>query len=193
MATQKPMGRRINTGLLARIGMMGAITTVLSFFPEIPLVFFAPWLKLDFSYVPVLLTGFSLGFLPGLATLVIKNLAMLLKTDSAGIGQLADMLVGIAMLLPATMIYRIDRTRKGALIGMLTGILAMIATGVLLNRFMLLPLYLGSGFAAYMAENPYILWTAVAPFNLVKGGTVCIVVSLLYKRLAPFLKRGLRG
>lgn len=190
---QRPLGRRLNAGLLTRIGMMGAMSTVLSVFPEIPLAFFAPWLKLDFSYAPVLLTGFSLGFWPGLATLAIKDLIMLLMSDSFGVGQLADFCIGTAMLLPAVMIYRRQRTRKGAWVGMLTGTLAMVVAGVFLNRFLLLPIYLGDGFTAYMTENPLILWTGVAPFNLVKGVVVSLVVSVLYKQLAPFLKRGMRG
>ena len=53
--------KRIDTGRMTRIGMMSAIAVILGFFPEIPMAFFAPWLKLDFSYVPMLLTGFSIS------------------------------------------------------------------------------------------------------------------------------------
>lgn len=185
--------RKMDVGRLVRIGMMCAISTVLSIFPEIPMAFFAPWLKLDFSYVPVLLTGFSLGIWPGVAVLTVKNIYQLLTTNSAGVGQLADMLMGIAMLLPATLVYNRNRTRRGALIGMLLGVLSMVVVGVLVNRFILLPFYLGGGFAAYMEKNPYILWIAVAPFNAIKGGVVCIITFVLYKHLSRYLKNGLKG
>ncbi len=185
--------KRMDVGTLARIGMMAAIATLLSFFPEIPLAFFAPWLKLDFSYVPVLLTAFALGNWAGIAVLTVKNFFQLITTSSGGVGQLADMLVGVSMVLPATFFYRRTHTRKGALIGMLLGVLSMVAVGVLANRFVLLPFFMGSGFTAYMEQNPYILWAAVAPFNLVKGASVCLVTFLLYKQLSPFLKRGLKG
>lgn len=185
--------RKTDVGKLARIGMMGAISAVLGFFPEIPMVFFAPFLKLDFSYVPMLLTGYALGFGPGLITLVIKNVFQLLTSNSAGIGQLADMLIGIAMLLPAILIYSTQKSRKTALWGMLAGIVSMMLVGVLSNRYILLPFYYGDGLSGFLAKNPGFLWVAIAPFNLVKGAADCAVTYVLYKRLSPFLKRGLRG
>lgn len=189
--TAKP--RLLNTGMMTRIGLMGAISIVLGFFPEIPMAFFAPWLKLDFAYVPVLLTGFALGFWPGFIVLALKNLFQLLTTNSAGVGQLADMLIGTAMLLPAVLVYGRMRTRKGALLGILAGILAMAVVGVLANRFIMLPVFLGAGFTAFMEKNPYILWIGVLPFNLIKGAAVGLITFLLYKYLAPFLKRGLKA
>lgn len=183
---------KMSVSMMTRIGLMCAISVVLGFFPEIPMAFFAPWLKLDFAYVPMLLTGYALGFWPGFIVLAIKNVFQALTSNSAGVGQIADMLMGTAMLLPAMLVYRANRTRKGALLGMMAGVLAMTVTGVLTNRFLLLPIFLGSNFASYMDSNPYILWVAFVPFNLVKGASVSAVTFLLYKRLSPFLKRGLR-
>lgn len=185
--------KRMDVGRLTRIGLMSAISAVLGFFPEIPMAFFAPWLKLDFAYVPMLLTGFALGPVAGICVLAVKNLFQLLTTNSAGVGQLADMLMGLAMLLPATLIYRRLNTRRGALLGMLAGTLLMTVAGVIANRFILLPFFMGSNFASYMESNPYILWIAVAPFNLLKGGVVSAVTFILYKHLSPFLKRGLKA
>lgn len=184
---------RFTTEEIVRIGMMGAVAALLGFYPEIPMAFFAPWLKLDFSYLPMLLTGFALGAVPGLMVLIIKNIFQLLTTESVGIGQLADMLVGCAMLFPAVSVYYKMRTRKGALIGMATGLACMCAVGLLSNRFILLPFYLGDGFNAYMDNNPAVLWTAVLPFNLIKGGMISLLTYLLYKPLSRFLKRGLKG
>lgn len=187
------MNQTVDIGRLVRIAMMGAVAALLGFFPEIPMAFFAPWLKLDFSYLPMLLTGFAMGFVPGLIVLAIKNIFQLLTTNSAGVGQLADMLMGVAMLLPATLLYSRDHTRQNALRGMVAGVLAMIVVGMLANRFILLPFFLGDGFASYMDKNPYILLTAVVPFNLIKGVAVCLITFLIYKPLSPFLKRGLRA
>lgn len=183
---------RMDIGRMARVGMMCAISVVLAYL-EIPLTFFAPWLKLDLSYAPVLLTGFALGFPSGFAVLAVKNVIHLLTTTSGGVGQLADLLVGTAMLLPATLVYGRVRNRKGALTGMLLGTLAMVVVGVLSNRFILLPFFFGDGFADFMAKNPAYLWTAAAPFNAVKGVVVSAITFVLYKHLSPFLKRGLKG
>lgn len=157
------------------------------------MAFFAPFLKLDFSYLPMLLTSFALGYVPGIMVLLVKNIIRLLATDTAGVGQLADVIIGLAMLLPATAVYRAVHSRKGALIGMLLGTATMAVVGVVVNKLILLPFFLGDGLTAYMEQNPAILWTAILPFNLVKGGVVCAVTFVIYKSLAPFLKRGLRG
>lgn len=185
--------QKVDTGKFARIGIMCAVSVLLSYFPEIPMTFFAPWLKLDFSYVPMLLIGFSFGISEALVVLVIKNLFRLLLTDTLGVGQLADLLMGAAILLPAVICYGQKKTRNGALVGMLIGILLMVVAGVLANRFILLPFFLGDGFTAYMDNNPMILWTAVAPFNLIKGVATCVVTFALYKRLSPYIKKGLKG
>ncbi|MBO2516662.1 MAG: hypothetical protein CW338_05185 [Clostridiales bacterium] len=183
----------LTTRTMATVAMMCAISTVLGFFPEIPMTFFAPWLKLDFAYLPMLLTGFSMGFVPGLIVLVVKNFFQLVTTNSAGAGQAADMIMGICMLLPATLIYKINRTRTGALIGMICGILAMTAGALLSNWYILLPVFLGDGFHSYMDSHPMLLWAAVVPFNLIKGTAVCLITFLLYKPLSPLLKKGMKA
>lgn len=185
--------RSMDVGKMARIGMMCAVSTVLGFFPEIPMAFFAPWLKLDFAYVPMLLTGYALGFWPGFIVIAVKNIFQLITSNSIGVGQLADMMIATSMLLPAVLIYNRNRTRKGALIGMIVGTLAMTLVGVVANRYLLLPFFLGDGFAAYMEKNPYFLWIATAPFNFIKGAADSIITFILYKHLSPFLKRGLRA
>lgn len=186
-------GKRMDVGQMARIGLMCAVSVLLGFFPEIPMAFFAPWLKLDFAYVPMLLTGYALGFWPGLIVLTVKNIFQVITSNSFGVGQLADMLMGTAMLLPAVLIYRHKRSRAGALIGMVAGVLAMGIIGVIVNRFLLLPVFLGDGFTSFMDKNPLILWIGVLPFNLIKGASVSLVTYLLYKPLSPFLKRGLKA
>lgn len=185
--------RRIDTGKLVRIALMGGISALLGFFPEIPMTFLAPWLKLDFAYIPMLLTGYALGFWPGMIVLTIKNIFQVISSNSFGVGQLADMLMGMAMLLPAVLVYQQNHTRKNAVIGMAIGTAAMVVVGVVLNRYLLLPVFLGDRFAAFMDENPLILWIGVAPFNLIKGASVSIVTYLLYRHLAPFLKQGLKA
>lgn len=188
MGTKKRMGVQ----QVVSIGMMGAISIVLGFF-EIPLAFFAPWLKLDFAYVPMLLTGFSLGFFPGFAVLLLKNLIQVFQSNSMMVGQLADMMMGCAMLLPATLVYQRMRTRKGAILGMACGVLAMVVMGVITNRYILLPAFMGDSFAAFLSDNPGFLWVTMVPFNLVKGGSVSIITFFLYRHLAPFLRRGMKG
>ena len=119
--------KRLTTRQLTTIAILAAISAVL-FMVEIPVVLFY---KLDFSNLPVLLGAFAMG--PGPATLIllIKSLLGLLHTSSQGVGELADFLMGFAMILPAGLIYQRHKTRKGALIGLVVGTVAATIAGVL--------------------------------------------------------------
>lgn len=185
--------RKMNVYSLAIIAMMSAVAIILGFWPEIPIPL-TPWLKLDFAYLPMLLTGFSLGIVPGFVVLLLKNLFQLLTTNSQFVGQLADIVMGSSLLIPSVIIYQRHRNRSGALISMAVGIVAMTVLSVPVNQFILFPLYsalYGSFVVEYLSSHPLILLTAVIPFNLLKGVLVCAVTYLLYKPLSPFLKKGL--
>lgn len=184
---------KMNVYSLAVIAMMSAVAIILGFWPEIPIPL-TPWLKLDFAYLPMLLTGFSLGIMPGFVVLLLKNLFQLLTTNSQLVGQAADILMGCSLLIPSVVIYRQRRNRSGALISMTVGIIAMTVLSVPVNQFILFPLYsalYGAFVEEYLSSHPLILLTAVIPFNLLKSVLVCAVTYLLYKPLSPFMKKGL--
>lgn len=181
--------KRFDTYMLARIAMMCTLAILLRIFPKIPILM--PYLKLDFSLVPMLLTGFSMGPVSGACVLGVSEIVQLITSPSeGGVGELADLLCGLAMLLPATLVYLRIHKIKGALIGLGVGIIGLTVVGVLANRYILLPLMLKDGFVKFMNDNPAYLWTVTVPFNLIKGAAVSLVTFLLYKRLSPFLKSG---
>lgn len=185
-------GTRSNTVKLTFSALMTALAIILSYFPEIPLAFFAPWLKLDFSFTPLMLLGLSIGPVYMMVALVVTNLVHILGGTTGGIGELANFLVGSALLLPPALMYQKHRTRSKALAGMLIGIVLMIVMGVLSNRFIMLPVYFPKGFEAGLQQfgltlNGY-LFGAIAPFNLLKGAINCVLVFALYKRLSMLMK-----
>ena len=187
---------------LAFIGMFGAIAAVLMFL-EFPLPFAPGFYKLDFSEVPVLIGSFALGPIAGVFIELIKILIhfVIKGTSTAGVGELANFLIGIAFVLPAGIIYSLGKTRKRAIIGMIVGTLTMVAAGCFINAFVLLPTYakafempMDALIAMGTAVNPHVnsLLTfallCVAPFNLLKGIVVSIVTMLLYKRISSLIK-----
>jgi riboflavin transporter FmnP len=106
--------------------------------------------------------------------------------------------------LPAALIYKYKKNRKGAIIGMTTGSAVMsFLAGPLMNYFVLIPFYaavfFGSSVDAIIkvaaTVNPGItsVWTyiiyAVVPFNIIKCIVVCLVTGLLYKPLSPLLHK----
>ena len=131
---------RFSVGVMTRIAILTAIASIL-FLIEIPVVAFY---KLDLSNIPVLLGTFSMGAVPGLIILFLKSAIGLLHSSSAGVGELADFIMGAALILPAALIYHRNKTRKSAIIGMLIGTLCTAIAGVLVNKFIMLPFYMGA-------------------------------------------------
>ncbi len=191
--------KTVSTKLIARVGVLGAIAALLFLIPGIPIV--PPIYKLDFSTVPVLLGGFSLGYVPGLLILLIKDLVGLTNSSSMGVGELADFLASAAMMLTAVAIYRRFHSRRGALIGLIAGTAVMTAVAALVNYFILIPFYvavmnmpaeaivsmIGKVIPA-VDSLPKLIAFATTPFNLLKGVVLSAITFLLYKRLSPLLK-----
>lgn len=187
---------------IALIGMLSAIAVVLMLF-EIPLWFAPSFYKIDLSEVPVLIGSFAIGPIAGMLIEVVKILLNLLIDGSmtAGVGEFANLLIGCALIVPSAMVYQKNRTRKGAVTGMVIGTIAMAVVGGLLNAFLLLPVYskafgmpMDALVAMGTAVNPNItslstfVILAVTPFNILKGVIVSLITLLLYKKISPVFK-----
>lgn len=168
-------------------GMLAAIASVLRYL-EMQTFIFPPFLKIDLSNVPALIGGFALGPWAGAAILLIKNLIYLPATQTGGIGELADFVVSLTLVLPASLIYMKSKNRAGALWGMALGTAIMsILGGPLMNYYVLVPLYTNM-FKMTIDIWPYILYSIV-PFNLFKSVVICVITYLLYKPLSPVLHK----
>lgn len=194
--TQLKKGKQLPVQYLTRIAVLGALSVIL-FMIEIPVIAFY---KLDLSTLPALLGAFSMGPLPGLAILLIKDLLGMLKSSSMYVGELADFIMGAAFILPASLMYRRNKTRKTALLGMLTGTLCMIVVAILINWKIVIPFYMtafnmpmesivamAQGAMPFVDTEWKLLLCVTAPFNLLKGIVLSALTYVLYKRLSPLL------
>lgn len=182
------------------MGMFGALAAVLMVF-EIPLPFIAPsFYGLDLSEIPVLVGTFSLGPLAGVVIELVKVLVkLLIKPTSTGfVGELANFCFGCAMILPAGWIYKLNKTKKGAITGMIVGTVSFVIVGIIGNALVMLPFYsnfmpLETIIAAGAVINPAVsnVWTfvilCVGPFNLIKGSVVSLITALVYKRISVII------
>lgn len=135
--------RSTNVRAMVQIAMLAAIAAVLMLV-DFPMPFIAPsFYQMDFSEVPVLVGAFAMGPLAGAAIELIKILLNFVMngTATAGVGELANFLMGCALVVPAGFIYRKSKTKKNAMIGMLVGIVCMAAASCVLNGALLLPAY----------------------------------------------------
>ncbi|MCI8505576.1 MAG: ECF transporter S component [Lachnospiraceae bacterium] len=127
---------------LVTIAVLSAVAAVLMYL-EFPLWFAPPFYELDFSEIPVLVGAFSMGPAAGFVIEALKIILKLLLKGSTtmGVGDWANLLIGCALVIPAAMIYTKNRTRKGAILGLVVGTVTMAVVGCFLNAYVLLPTY----------------------------------------------------
>lgn len=192
----------LTTKTMVQIGLLSAAAIVLMLF-ELPLWFAPPFYKIDLSEVPVVVGALALGPVAGILIELVKIMLNFIidGTITAGVGELANLLIGCSLVVPAAIIYNKKKTRKNAVIGLITGTLFMTTVGALLNAYLLLPAYatafqwdIDQIIAMGTAVNPNIdgmltfILFAVVPFNLLKGVIVSLVTIVIYKRISIILK-----
>lgn len=194
--------RILTTRKIAMIGMFSAIAGILMTL-EIPVPFAPPFYKLDFSELPALIGAFAFGPVAGImiefCKIVLK--LMIKGTTTAFVGDFANFAVGCSFLLPASIVYYLRKNKRSAILGAAIGTIIMTIFGTAFNAVYLLPKFaelygmpLESIIQMGTTINPAInsvttlVVFAVAPLNLLKGGSVSIITLLIYKKLSPILK-----
>ncbi len=197
-AADEAVSSQKRLSMLSRVAVLGAISAVLYYF-EVPII--PPIYKLDLSAVPALIAGFAMGPMQALGVMLVKDLIGLLHTSSMGVGELADFIMSGSMAAVASLVYLRRHTLRGALLGLIMGILAMAAAGALANYFIMIPFYvqvmsmplevilsLIANTVPAVDTLPKLILLAVVPFNLLKGVVLAVVTLPIYKRIAPMLK-----
>lgn len=170
-----------STKNIAGMAVFAALAYLISFL-EIPLFPAAPFLKLDFSNVFIMLAGFMYGPLPAVMVGVVKELLCLIGTSSFGVGQIANMLVICAFVLPPSITYLFKKGLKWVIITLFFSCLLQTAVALLVNKFITFPLYGMSD-----AFNG-LVWVIIG-FNLIKSVSVSVITVLLYKKVSYIFKK----
>ena len=185
------------TRLLTGCGMLAAAAIALQYI-EIPIPIIPSFIKLDFSDLPELIGAFAYGPLAGVLIALIKNLIHLAVSQSGYIGELSNFILGAVFSLVAGIIYKKNKTKRGALIGEIVGALCMAAISFPSNKFIVYPFYYNfmdkaAVLGMYQAILPstksidQALLIFNVPFTLVKG-LICVgITMLIYKPLSPIL------
>ena len=190
--------------LIVRITTTAIFTAlaVALMFLEVPLPLMPPFLKFDFSEIPVLVGTFALGPVYGIIIELLKNLIHLPWTGTMAIGEMSNFITGSIFVGTAGFIYRKNRSRKGAIISMAIATLALAVIAVPVNAFINLPLYasvLGMSMESILgwtqSVNPAIdselklLLLGFVPFNLFKGIVVSAITFCVYKPISKLINR----
>jgi len=167
---------------MIKISLLGAIAVVLMFI-EFPVLPAFPWLKMDLSELPVLMGAFAFGPVVGIVIESLKIvLHLLLKgTETGFVGELANFIVGVSLVVPASYIYNRNKSKKTAIIGMIVGTITMEVVAILANIYLLMPLF----GMVYNAEDT-LKYVAVGllPFNGIKALMVSVVTFAVYKKVS---------
>ena len=148
------------TRILVSVAMLSAVAYLLAFI-EIQVPLSPTFAKMDISDLPALIAAFAFGPVSGVLVELIKNGLQLISTNAAGVGELANFLMGSALAFTAGLLYQKHKTKKTALFGCITGSVAMAFAAGILNYFVLLPLYenfmpQGQVIASFAAFIPFI-------------------------------------
>lgn len=177
---------------MVKIGILASFSTVLMIFIQIPIFPSAPFLKLDIADIPVLIGGFMFGPLQGIIILALRDtLFLLLKGgpfEFAGISM--NLIATGTFAIVSSSIYRIYKTKKGAIISLILGTLSMtiimLPCNMLIYPLVLKWFYLDLPFTETALKN-FIIFS-ILPFNIIKGTINSILIILVYKRISFLLK-----
>lgn len=121
----------------------------------------------------------------GITLTIVTSLIQGLTVSSVSglYGIIMHILATSALVLVAGTIYRRNKTKKSAVIGLSAATAAMTVVMFFANMA-ITPAFTGFPLSAVMDLMPFILL-----FNIVKAGINSVVTFLLYKRISPFLHK----
>lgn len=196
--TKTTNNTKVNVRLIVGTGMLSALAFVLQYL-EFPIPVMPGFIKFDFSDLPALIGSFAYGPAAGVLVEFIKNLLHCTVTQSFTVGELSNFILGAIFTGTAGLIYKKNKTKKGAVIGAIVGSIAMGIVSFPSNLFIVYPAYnkfmpMDAIIGMYSEILPSVgkLWQALlifnVPFTIVKGLVSTLITVLIYKRISPVLK-----
>ena len=195
--------KRLNVRSMVQIAILGAVANILLLL-RFPLPFMPPFMDFDLSGIPEIIGTFIMGPVAGIMIVIIKILVKLLMTGTTSMftGELQNLILSCAYIIPAGIIYQKAKTKKAALIGMIAGTLICAVTAVFSNMYIIIPFYtriyglsMEQIIAMTQAVNKFVdsEWKFVAlgviPFNLIKGGITTVLIYAAYPIMMRIMKQ----
>ena len=179
--------KSMDTSKIVKIGMLSAVSVVLMMF-EFALPIFPSFLQIDISDLPALVGAVTMRPTAGVLIELVKNVLHLFKTSTAGVGEVANFLVGIALVLPTGIIYKKQRNIAGFIMGVGLGCVLMVLTACAFNYYVLIPAYavafgmpvqafvdIANAINSSVVDLKTLVFFAVAPFNIIKALLVGVI------------------
>ena len=172
------------TKKLVLMAMLAALAYIVMVVGRIP-ISTVSFLKYDPKDVVITVGGFILGPVSAfIVSLVVSLIEMVTVSETGPIGALMNVLSTCAFACTAAAVYKKNRTLKGAVVGLVSGVILMTGIMLLWNYF-ITPIYMGYPREAVAA----MLVPVFLPFNLIKGGINAGLTLLLYKPIVGALRK----
>ena len=143
------------------------------------------FLQMDLKDTIICIGGFVFGPLSAaIISIVVAVVEMFTYSDTGIIGCIMNVLATVSFCCTAAFVYKRNHTRKGAVIGLALGVIALTGVMVLWN-YLITPIYMKIPREVVASMLP----TVFLPFNLVKGGLNMAVILLLYKPVVTALRQ----
>ena len=178
--------KKLDVKKMTVLAMLTALSVILYFIAEIPIIPGFSHLKIDLSDVPALIGAIVINPLGGIVIELLKNLFHLIRTSTFGIGETANFIVGAVLVATVSAIYRKHKAKskvKAITIASLIGMVSVILSGIIANAI-LYPIFmylLGVKIESAAVFITY-LWSTVA-MNFIKALVTVIPVLPLLKVL----------
>ena len=171
---------------ITKVAVLSAAAFILQLAGSLAGIKVGGFLDVELSDFPAVIGAFAMG--PGAGVLIelIKNFLHLTVSSTGFVGELANFIINGLFVLVAGIIYRRNKTKRGAVVALVFGTLAMAVGAVLANMYILLPLYMP---AAGFGEKLKIVLSVITPFNLVRGAVLSVLAVCVYKPLSPILHK----
>ncbi|MBQ4617528.1 MAG: ECF transporter S component [Clostridia bacterium] len=144
------------------------------------------FLTFDFKDAMLVLTSLLFGPLYGVGSALLVGLLEFITISDTGFwGLVMNVLSSATMALVAGLIYKRRRNLGGAVVGLVSAVVATVAVMLLANLF-ITPIYTPT---LTLSDVAAMIPTMLLPFNLCKAVMNAAVVMLLYKPLISALRR----
>ena len=179
------MTGREKTVRLAKMGMLVAISVVLVYFIHFPIFPAVAFLEYDPADIPILIGTFAFGPVAGVLLTIVTSVVqgVTVSAASGAYGIIMHIIATSVLVIVAGVIYKFNKTRKGAVIALICGTAAMAVVMIGAN-LIITPLFMGMPRSMVWDLMPFIVG-----FNAIKAGINSIVTFFLYKRISGILHR----
>ena len=168
---------------ITSVGLLVALSIIVGYFIHFPVLPQAPFLLYDPGSVFLLIGSFKLGPKVGLLMSFLTAILFAFITGQGGpYGVLMNFIATGTLVSVASYIYLLNHSKKGAILGVIFGTVAMTLIMIPAN-LIITPLYLGIGKDIVIK----MLFSAIVPFNLIKGMISGLITLILYKRIYPLI------